>query len=1056
MRPKVWEAGRHMLRWQGIALALAVLAGAAATAGALGGTKAAAISPPPSSSCHLANGIQHVIEITFDNTHFNRDNPNVLSDLEQMPALKDFITSNGTLLSNNYTPMIAHTADDSLTNYTGLYGDRHGQGITNTYETYLGGVPKSESSFAYWTGTYNLDPFPNMPYSPKVPAAGSPAKTPPAPWVPFTRAGCDVGDVSTANMVLENTNPDLTNVFGANSPEVQQYNADTDFFKDQETNDYVGVAVHCARNDSFCSTAMATKFGQSSPSSTAVPDVLPDEPGGYSGYQAVFGHRYLTPQLAQAANSGGNRVLNGHTYPVVDASGNLTDLGGNTMRGAFKTPAVNAFTPGFPGFGPISAAQTLAYIADMQEVGVPITYGYISDAHEKKVAGGNAQTGCSNTGTAQGPGDTCYEANLQSYNSAFQTFFQRLADDGINKSNTLFIITADEGDHFAGANANRVVQPTCGAAPVSWMSGTTCSYSTASGTPRIGEQQVSIHGLLQNQEGNSTPFYSESQGNSIYINNQPAPNDPTTRQLERDFFTATANDVFDGNVQENITQYEADPTVEQLLHFVNADPARTPSFTVFPKPDFFFTIGATDGSVANQCASGVTQSNAWQKCSQTNNGFAWDHGYYAPEIDDTYLGLVGPGVANKGVDGFSAAQGPNSDGTANSDPKLVTSIGNPGTWADHTDTRPTMLALTGLKDDYTDDGRVLTEDLTVRPGQTADPRYQPLAVCYKQLNSSVGQFGTDMLTTDTAALRTGSSSDDSIYRWVSADIAALGAQRDALATKIKGDLFNAEFNNVAIPGGTSDLAHCTSVLKLADKLTTVVTGAASAVPATSDTCANTTFSGTTDNLIVPPGAFCIASGTVNKNLTVGSNGLLISFTGISVGNDLRAASNAELDLFSGAVGHDLTSDKPSAVGLGFDGALHVGHDLTISGSNSPNGVFVDVCSTKVEHDLQISGVVNSADVEVGDDEFCDPSAGASSAVHDLSVTGSTVAFVDVGNNTAGHNVIVKNDTAAAGGYLDVSDNTADHDASCSGNSPALSKDGPEDHANTAGHSNSCG
>ena len=104
--------------------------------------------------CQLGNGIQHVIEITFDNTHHFRDNPNVLSDLEQMPALHDFITDNGTLLSNYYTPLIAHTADDSLTNYTGLYGDRHGQGLTNTYETYNngGGSVTAKSSFAILDG----------------------------------------------------------------------------------------------------------------------------------------------------------------------------------------------------------------------------------------------------------------------------------------------------------------------------------------------------------------------------------------------------------------------------------------------------------------------------------------------------------------------------------------------------------------------------------------------------------------------------------------------------------------------------------------------------------------------------------------------------------------------------------------------------------------------------------------------------------------------------------------------------------------------------------------
>ena len=142
----------------------------------------------------------------------------------------NFITSKGTMLSNNHTPLIAHTADDSITNYTGLYGDRHGQGITNSYETYdTSGVPVSRSRRSpYWTGTYGLDAFPNQPYSAIVPAAGQPPSTPPAPWVPFTRAGCDVGDVSTANMVLENTTPDLQNVFGANSPEVAQLTADPD------------------------------------------------------------------------------------------------------------------------------------------------------------------------------------------------------------------------------------------------------------------------------------------------------------------------------------------------------------------------------------------------------------------------------------------------------------------------------------------------------------------------------------------------------------------------------------------------------------------------------------------------------------------------------------------------------------------------------------------------------------------------------------------------------------------------------------------------------------
>ena len=35
----------------------------------------------------------------------------------------------------------------------------------------------------------------------------------------------------------------------------------------------------------------------------------------------------------------------------------------------------------------------------------------------------------------------------------------------------------------------------------------------------------------------------------------------------------------------------ADPLTEQLLHFTDADPNRTPTFTVFPKGEYFFSGG---------------------------------------------------------------------------------------------------------------------------------------------------------------------------------------------------------------------------------------------------------------------------------------------------------------------------------------------------------------------------------------------------------------------------------------------------------------------------------
>src|SRR5215472_9140411 len=234
-------------------------------------------------ACQLGNGVKHVVQLTFDNVHFFRDNPNVPSDLEMMPNLLNFIEGNGTMLSNNHTPLIAHTADDILTTLTGLYGDRQGMPISNGYRTFNpDGTTDPAGSFAYWTDPVfdtasspspGHDTNPSMVYATAPPAAARPLQRPdtitPAPWVPYTRAGCNVGEVGTANQELENTAVDIPKVFGPNSPEAQQLAADPEHFKDQETADYVGIGVHCSQGSAFCADAQGVKFGQTSPSPTA-------------------------------------------------------------------------------------------------------------------------------------------------------------------------------------------------------------------------------------------------------------------------------------------------------------------------------------------------------------------------------------------------------------------------------------------------------------------------------------------------------------------------------------------------------------------------------------------------------------------------------------------------------------------------------------------------------------------------------------------------------------------------------------------------------------------
>jgi hypothetical protein len=437
------------------------------------------------------------------------------------------------------------------------------------------------------------------------------------------------------------------------------------------------------------------------------------------------------------------------------------------------------------------ATQSLALIADMQEAGIPVTYGYISDLHEHKA---DTTTGCTSAtsaraGTPLGPGDSCYVTNAQHYDAAFQTFFERLAADGITPANTLFVISAEENDQFAGANVGRATEPTpAGCDGVN----TPCNYASG----QIGELQANIKGLLSTTASKNTQFDAEPQGLSLYVHGRPAANDPIVRQLERDTAAMiNPHDAYSGADNEKIAQYQAGALEQRVLHMQTADSLRTPTYTLFPKPDYFFSTSGANVSI--------------------NNGFAYDHGYYSPNIDVTWSAFVGPGVANHGVDGpqpvdSNQAHDPESTNT-------VPEASQSGTWVEETDLRPTMLHLLGLVDDYQSDGHVITQALTSVPAAlaaTAD-----LAKGYDQINSSVGQFATDTLLADTKALSSGSASDDSAYAAEQLTLQQLADDRDRAAAKIKETLGNAAAGHVPTHGEIqSGLAHVKELLKRAHTL----------------------------------------------------------------------------------------------------------------------------------------------------------------------------------------------------------------------------------------------
>src|SRR5246127_5719064 len=221
--------------------------------------------------------LQHIVYMEFDNVHFTRDNPNVPSDLEQMPNLLNFITQNGTMDAGDHTVLVSHTANDILTTETGLYSDDTGIFIANSFGVFGPTGPQFPSSFFYWTDLVSD-------ITPATADNSFALTTPaglnvPAPWVPFTRAGCDVGAFSTANIVLERQPFDVKKVFGPASTQAAETGTN-------QSNDFIGAAIHCAIGSTFCT-----------PQNNAVSDLLPSEPGTYTGYQALFGLKYVAPAL---------------------------------------------------------------------------------------------------------------------------------------------------------------------------------------------------------------------------------------------------------------------------------------------------------------------------------------------------------------------------------------------------------------------------------------------------------------------------------------------------------------------------------------------------------------------------------------------------------------------------------------------------------------------------------------------------------------------------------------------------------------------------------------
>ena len=160
-------------------------------------------------------------------------------------------------------------------------------------------------------------------------------------------------------------------------------------------------------------------------------------------------------------------------------------------------------------------------------------------------------------------------------------------------------------------------------------------------------------------------------------------------------------------------------------------------------------------------------------CFAEESGFAWNHGDFQNQITHTWLGMVGPGVRNLGRFG-----------------EIFT---------DHTDIRPTLIGLAGLKDDYSHDGRMLFEVLKddAIPDAVRDQQFllSSLASALKDINAPRGLLGRKTLTgIATHAVE----ADDATYAALDERINDITRARNGIANEMLAMLEGAEFQRTPV------------------------------------------------------------------------------------------------------------------------------------------------------------------------------------------------------------------------------------------------------------------
>ena len=409
----------------------------------------------------------------------------------------------------------------------------------------------------------------------------------------------------------------------------------------------------------------------------------------------------------------------------------------------------------------------------MQEPGIPVTFGYLSDAHDAHGKAGEIHI-------AYGPGETGLpRAAASTTTTRSRGFFDRLKNDGITKDNTLFVVTVEEGDHFAGTAPDAAVR-------------------RRHGRPAPTAQRATRH------RGQRRP-------------------EAARRDLQRE----------PRHERDDELQRPLRPGAERLRH-------RQPGARLVDRAH----ARAGDGRHEREEPALGQAGEPVRGDGRPGRGEDPPHVDRRPDAAaDVHAVRAGRLLPERLVDGAVREQRPErlrvpaehgalrrrrSRGTTAASSRRSATRGSAGSgrgsrrrastdkvWTDHTDVRPTILALLGLKDDYVSDGRVDTEFLKGDAMPKSLNGRQGRGARRRPGRRSTRRSGRSRPTR--SPRRPGALASHTLRRrHVHEDRErdpGSDAERDALASKIRLALWNAEFNGQKI-----DEKHAKNWIGLANDL----------------------------------------------------------------------------------------------------------------------------------------------------------------------------------------------------------------------------------------------